>query len=130
MAANNRQAEQDVELVLIRGLPGSGKTTIAKTMERYFNVEADMYFMQDGIYKFEPEKLHEAHAWCLAQTTNALREGKSVVVSNTFTRLFEIEPYLALGFPVRIIEAKGEWQNTHGVSPEHIEVMRKRWEVL
>jgi predicted kinase len=127
---NSTSTSNRNELVLIRGLPGSGKTTMAQKMTGYVNFEADMYFMLDGEYHFVPEKISDAHAWCLEQTKKALMEGKSVVVSNTFTRKSEMEPYLALGFPTRILEATGSWQNTHRVPDEHIEVMRNRWEAL
>ena len=47
-------------MVLIRGLPGSGKSTCAR--EDYAHIEADMYFMDaEGNYKYNPSK---AHAWC------------------------------------------------------------------
>ncbi len=42
-------------LILIRGLPGSGKTTFAKELASTFGVkhyEADMFFEVDGVYKF------------------------------------------------------------------------------
>ena len=43
-------------IYLLRGLPGAGKSTVAKRLggEHY---EADMYFMQDGEYKFDGAKL-------------------------------------------------------------------------
>ena len=127
---NSTPTQTHNELVLIRGLPGSGKTTMAKQMTGHVNFEADMYFMQDGKYHFVPEMIPNAHAWCLEQTKKALLGGKSVVVSNTFTRKLEIEPYLELGFPVRILEATGSWPNTHAVSDKQIEVMRNRWEIF
>lgn len=44
-----------MKLTLIRGLPGSGKTTLAKQLG-VLHVEADMYFMRDGRYQFEDGK--------------------------------------------------------------------------
>lgn len=121
------------ELVLIRGLPGSGKSTMARAMTGYVHLEADMFFVgDDGVYRYDREKIKAAHLWCQRETRKALARGESVVVSNTFTRRFEMEPYFGmarkLGVSVRVIEATGNWPNIHGVPPEVIKKMRQRWE--
>lgn len=59
------------EIVLIRGLPGSGKTTLAKEMQSHEHIEADMYFEEDGIYKYRAEAIQQAHAWCLEKVKAA-----------------------------------------------------------
>jgi energy-coupling factor transporter ATP-binding protein EcfA2 len=117
-----------LEIVLIRGLPGSGKTTLAKQMISHAHVEADQFFEVSGEYLFNPEDVQKAHAWCLEQVKKALKNGKSVVVSNTFVRKWEMQPYQKLGYPVRVIVATGAYQNLHGVSPEKMEMIRGRWE--
>ena len=44
-----------VELVIIRGAPGSGKTTHATThFSRHVLVEADMFCFHRGEYVFDP----------------------------------------------------------------------------
>lgn len=121
-----------MELVLIRGVPGSGKTTMARTMAGYAHFEADQFFEADGLYCYVADKIKEAHAVCQANTRNALLEGKPVVVSNTFMKLWEMEPYHEMareaGVPVRVIEATGNWPNLHGVPAEKVEFMRQRFE--
>ncbi len=54
------------ELVLIRGLPGSGKSTMAKDLatQGYLHFEADMYFELDGHYRYDASCIREAHSWC------------------------------------------------------------------
>jgi len=87
-------------LTLIRGLPGSGKSTVAAGMSESsgaIHLESDMYFINDeGEYIFDPEKLEDAHHWCLEQTRKYLRMGIPVIVSNTFTRCWEMQKYVDL----------------------------------
>lgn len=123
-----------VELLLIRGLPGSGKSTIAHILKLvgYAHYEADQYFMRQGVYEFRPAELPAAHAWCLERAKEAIAQGVPCVVANTFSRRWEMQPYIdaarASGVPVRVIEARGRWQNCHGVPDSAIERMRARWE--
>ena len=123
-----------MKLVLIRGLPGSGKSTMAKNMLGFEHYEADMFFERDGKYIYEPSKIKEAHEWCQRETFRALKNGGDVVVSNTFTRLFEMEPYFEMakifGIKPYIMEATGNWPNVHGVPTEVVDKMRQRWESM
>ncbi|TXH44158.1 MAG: ATP-binding protein [Desulfurellales bacterium] len=123
------------QLIIVRGLPGSGKTTLARVLARTLaaeHCEADSYFARGGSYKFDPRKLDAAHADCLARAKIAIDDGRSVVVANTFTRRWEMQPYLDLAADrgIKVIElvAVGKWQNTHNVPSEAIERMRARWE--
>ena len=83
------------ELYLLRGLPGSGKSTLAKSIGG-IHVEADQYFMEDDRYMFNPSKLKEAHDWCRSECQRAMEWGLKVVVSNTFTMEWEMQPYFDL----------------------------------
>ena len=129
-----RRLSCGAELVLIRGLPGSGKSTMARVLAMigFKHFEADQWFEREGRYMFDASKLQDAHAWCLDQTKNALCHGTRVVVSNTFTRAWEIAPYeLAARLAAaefRVIEARGAWASCHGVPADAIERMRARWE--
>jgi hypothetical protein len=98
--------------------------------EGYLHFEADMFFEVDGRYRYDASKIRDAHSWCQKMTRQALARGEKVVVSNTFTQLREMEPYLTMAKDVRVVEAKGRWQNLHGVPEAMMERMAQRWEVL
>ena len=74
--------------VIVRGIPGSGKSTVARklaTGSNWQHFEADMYFYdKEGNYNFDINKLGAAHHWCERKVATALQDGWSVVVSNTF----------------------------------------------
>jgi predicted kinase len=129
------------ELFLLRGLPGSGKSTLAKSIGG-IHIEADQYFMEDGVYNFDASKLKNAHNYCQAQTQAWMKtDGEQVnvdrlVVSNTFTMEWEMKPYYELaekyGYRVYslIVEnrhGESESSNIHNVPKEKIDDMRKRF---
>lgn len=130
-------------LFLIRGSSGSGKTTYANQLLQAFtdigmkvkHFEADQYFMKDGNYHFNPSKLTEVHKKCFDNTRSALddEETNVVIVSNTFIKKWEIEPYLKLveerkNVAVKILRMLAQFQNQHGVPLEKIEKQRKNME--
>jgi predicted kinase len=121
------QGNKMSSLTLIRGLPGSGKSTMAQSMG-ITHFEADMFFMKDGQYQFDHTKIKEAHEWCQNQTKEALDRGEQVVVSNTFVKKWEMQPYYDMCRDVSIITLTGNYGNIHGVPEEVVERMRSNWE--
>jgi len=124
-------------LTLIRGLPGSGKSTRAKEMVdanpmTTVHVEADMWFVEDGEYKFDPTELGKAHTWCQNITKYHLLDGKNVVVANTFTMIKEMQSYIdfanSKGIKLEIITCTGDYGSIHDVPGHAIERMKDRWE--
>ena len=118
------------EIIIIRGIPGSGKTTIAKTdYPNHVLCEADQFFTDElGNYTFNYEKIKMSHKWCQDKALNALNAGNNVVVANTFTQRWEIDPYKKMGFPMKIIKAKGNYTSIHGVPQHIIDNMKERFE--
>lgn len=120
----------DPKLIILRGLPGSGKSTYAQVFVKkgYKHFEADMFFELDGEYKHDPSRIKEAHKWCQDQVSNAIFAGHNVVVSNTFVKLWEIEPYLNLTGETTVVKCVGEYPNIHGVPIEVIKRMKENWQ--
>jgi predicted kinase len=125
------------QLILLRGLPGSGKSTVAKLFDKALHFEADMYFLDaDGNYHFDASKIKNAHNWCRHSVMDAMKEGHPiVVVSNTFTQEWEMEVYYLLaeelGYRVisMIVENRHEGKNIHGCPDDKIEQMKTRFEI-
>ena len=123
------------ELFLLRGLPGAGKSTLAKSLGGK-HLEADMYFIDaEGEYKFDASKLKKAHNWCKSNTELAMAIGEKIVVSNTFTQTWEMEAYFDLakkyGYRVYslVVENRHGGVNQHGVPEEKIKEMAQRFNV-
>ena len=121
-------------LILVRGLPGAGKSTFAKTLGG-IHIEADHYFMKDGEYKFDASKLKQAHECCRTSTEGWMVEGYNIVVSNTFTQEWEMETYYELAkrydYQVHslIVENRHDGVNEHGVPADKLEQMKNRFEI-
>ena len=123
------------ELFLLRGLPGSGKSTLAQSLGN-MTIEADEYFTYNGKYEFDASKLKDAHAWCQNTAkvwmTNSV---KRIVMSNTFTQEWEMQPYYDLaekyGYRVYslIVENRHDGKNQHGVPEEKLVQMKNRFEI-
>ena len=127
-------------LYLVRGVPGSGKSTFAKTLGGT-HFETDNYFMVDGEYKFDFTKLREAHKWCQDSVNTAMilnhttGQNEVIVVSNTFTQEWEMESYYKMaetwGYRVFsvIVENRHGGVNQHGVPDDKLEIMKNRFEI-
>jgi predicted kinase len=124
-------------LILLRGLPNSGKSTAAKLFNKAPHFEADMFFLDaNGDYEFDITKIKEAHNWCRHSVMDAMKkEYPVIVVSNTFTQEWEMEAYYLLadelGYRVTsmIVENRHGGKNDHGVPDDKIEIMKNRFEV-
>lgn len=122
-------------LYIIRGVSGSGKTTLAREIaldNTCLFHEADQYFERAGNYAFDPSKLPAAHKWCQAQVLEDLRSGNPSVVSNTFTKAWELEPYIEMavnyGCKIKVITCTGMYQNVHGLSDDQVDRQRRRFD--
>jgi len=124
------------KLILIRGLPGSSKTTkaleILSENPDFVHFEADMFFMKDGKYCFDQEKLPQAHEWCINSACDAMYYGKSVIVANCFIKKRDMKPYLEiakqLNYEIEILTREGNYGSIHDVPDEVMERMRNNFQ--
>lgn len=131
------------DLILLRGVPGSGKTTLGNII--LFNTQsniqdvlsADNFFVNEkGEYIFEATKLKEAHNDCQVKCAERMRNQFSkIVVANTFTQEWEMEPYFTMAerYNYRIhcviVENRHGNKNVHNVPDEKISAMTNRFEI-
>jgi len=133
---------------IMRGIPGSGKSYVAKSLcppsTPATIASADNYFInkKTGEYEFNFKKLTKAHQQCRTAFLDALlRKDAVVVVDNTHTQRWEYADYVKIAtlaaYDVRVIQircpnAKVAEQcakrNGHGVPAKHVLGMWRRME--
>jgi predicted kinase len=92
-----------VKVIILRGISGAGKSTYCATLKgRVEVVSANKYFISadDKVYRFDPSRLNEAHAYCMREYLfycSGGAEGEEIdylVVDNTNSTPTEIAPYI------------------------------------
>ena len=135
--------ETQGELILLRGLPGSGKTTLAKIILQLRSTDepeilsADDFFEDnEGDYNFDPTKLKEAHNYCQFRCSERMRQQKArIVVANTFTQEWEMDEYFKMAerynYRVHtvIVENRHGNENVHGVPEDKLQQMKNRFQI-
>ena len=139
------------KMILIRGLPGSGKSFQAKQIKEdmeILNFQCEIcstddfwYVDEDNPYVFDRTKLGVAHRWNQKRVKQHLHNNMDcVIVDNANTTWKEIKPYVEMakthGYEVVISESSTPWKydvdecfkrNTHGVPKEIIQAMLDRF---
>lgn len=139
-------------LILMRGLPGSGKSHLAREIvekgtksNNYMNYifSADDFFLtRNGNYNFNPQKIGDAHAWNQHRVWLQIMKGFSpIIIDNTNTCMWEMKNYatmaVPMGYIIEIIEPFTCWafnvkelhiKNIHNVPKDKIRDMLERYE--
>ena len=135
-------------LYIIRGLPGSGKSTLGYNLASFdrsgrlhggYDVHAyaadDWFTDKDLNYNFNPVELPDAHEDCRARVMGAMMSDvENICVCNTFSQAWEAEPYFKLckqyEYTPVVLECQSQFGSIHGVPQETIDEMKEQWEPL
>ncbi len=126
-------------MYIFRGVPGSGKSSLGKTMVDLAlmagltagQFEADQYFTDaEGNYSFDLDKIQEAHEDCFRRFCGAIDSAMNVVVlSNTSSQEWEFQRYKEYaegrGYTVFVfvVEHRHENGDVHSITSEVMEKM-------
>lgn len=123
-------------LIIIRGMPGAGKSTLAQKLKLFsldgVICEADQFFTDTkGKYHYIPHLVPSAHEWCRRKVITAMEQGvETIIVSNTTTTQDRVKPYLelaqAFGYQVQQIVVFGDFGSIHNVPDETMDKMRQQ----
>jgi hypothetical protein len=113
---------------IFRAIPGAGKSTIAEHItglcamaRKSFTVCcADDYFMVDGKYMWDAEKIGNAHAWCKGKFLDAVETGvDTIIVANTNTTARDVRHYRNLAVDHKYTVFVMTIENWHGGTDVH-----------
>lgn len=123
-------------LIIIRGIPGSGKSTFAQLLDTKAICTADDYHVRDGKYVWKGENIGKAHDWCQRKCRRFMKKrADRIVIANTSTTARELQPYYDLarqhGYTVYsvIVENRHNGENIHDVPEATLEKMKARFDV-
>jgi predicted kinase len=128
-------------LILLRGLPGSGKSALANLLSengKYPIFSVDDYFTNKitGDYIFDFKLNHLAYKQCEENTRISMKDNiEKIFVHNTFTIEWELEIYFKLAktydynIYVVTVENYHDNKNTHDVSEEQLNKMAEKYKI-
>jgi len=138
---NKEGLMKTVDLILIRGVPGAGKTTF---MHDYLNYDgcvwlsADDHMVdEDGNYEYDQTRVAECHKKCQAEALEVFKydDGHwTIIVANTFCAEWEMDAYIKMheqygnGGKIHtiIVENRHGSKSVHDVPDDKIEMMKTK----
>lgn len=121
-----------MKLTIIRGLPGSGKSTYAKKNYNCLILEQDMFFIRNGQYCYNASSIRHAVEWCKSMCEHALQLGMDVCVVNTTLKKMFVEDYKKMasryGASFDVIRMNANYGNIHNVPQQVLDNMANSFE--
>jgi 2',3'-cyclic-nucleotide 3'-phosphodiesterase len=132
-------------VIIMRGCPGSGKSTSSQALIDYLSetgvmpalsmskCSADDYMKnEDGDYEYNHAKISMVHGRCKEQFMASLaKKNNLIIVDNTNIKLFEFKVYVNAarnqGYEVYQWELELRFDNMHGVPFDKVEQMQKNY---
>lgn len=125
--------------IVVRGLPGSGKSEFAELMLEHWRMAGSVYTTDDfwnGGKTFSRDLLKEAHEWNRLRTFSALEHSVPLVVlANTSTQEWEFKQYTdkakKCGYRVYsiVVENRHDGINSHNVPEASVLGYENRFEL-
>jgi predicted kinase len=137
------------QLIIVRGLPGSGKSSIATNLgvpaNNIFSVD-DYWLRPDGTYDFNYDYVAKSYQWnhqrvSATMASKVLDTKTTLVVDNVNITFDEILPYVEAAqvykYSIKLLEPQTEWRydveecyknNTHSVPYSTVRRMYSEWQ--
>lgn len=131
------------KLIIIRGLPGSGKTMQARAIQETFGtiiIEPDALLVQDNKYRYTAERYGDAKKRCMEMVQTCALMGADVIYADVLPTVADIDevisaycagwakPDITVMEQPRISTDESFRYNEHDVRREDIERMAATWE--
>ncbi|HRT03987.1 MAG TPA: ATP-binding protein [Candidatus Diapherotrites archaeon] len=136
MIDSNKKDLSKKSVILVRGIPGSGKSTFSKFLGRAICSADDYHIDLNGNYNWKEENLKASHEWCKRKCERFMKIGaEKVIIDNTLSSEWEIDPYIDMakkyGYKVFsiIIENRHGGISIHNVPEDTLEKMKNRFSI-
>jgi len=129
-------------LTIVRGLPGSGKTTYARKLAAETGamlIEPDSLLVRGGVYEYTPEAYNDAVSFAIRMMMSASRCGADVVFADVLPTRENLAVWISSVrihclYTIRVIDMplltvdESMARNRHKVRREDIERMAREWQ--